>query len=197
MLIFNSFDSDDKFIEIESFEDLEHVESNCYVFIRITSGTKQYLETCFSLGKKLYKNNIRYAVLLDDSIQIDFMSFMRKDNINEINNEKYNIKPLFPFYTIFFMFAKHGASFFMLDKKNYKIFHIIQTMINYYLMDMKLLLIVDSYMDIEHIFLLPANDNHKSKNNISKHTYNDVEKSYHKYIGVDGIIDRSLIINIR
>lgn len=197
MLIFNSFDNDSKFIEIQSFGDLEHIESDCYVFIRIVSEKQEYLESCFKLGKKLHKNDIKYAVLLDDSIQINFI---KKIDINEIHNETLKdfnyIKdcnnksskiseghPLFPFSTLFFMFSKHGANFFILDKKNYKLFPMLQTIINYYLMDMKLLLLVDSYMDIEDIFSwMPHNSHYKTK------------KDYHRYIGVDGVIERSLII---
>ncbi len=92
--------------------------------------------------------------------------------------KRHNI-PLLPLKTILFMFAKHGASFFILDEKNYTLLPLAQNLANYYLLDIKILALVDSYTQLEHIAYWTLDSNF-SKNN--------------QCIGIDGVVEKNLLI---
>ena len=202
MIIFSSFDNDKKFIQVENLSDCDTLEADNYAFICIKHAGKKALESYFTLGKKLHKHNIPYAVLLDSPAVFQYCGHTRTEDgsskwekhiyryrgdITDTDDEEYksdDISNLLPLRTLLFMFAKHGASFFILDKQNYDFLPVAQTWIDHYLLDVKLLGLVDSYMEIESI--------------ASWSTYHDFMynflKNSNKYIGIDGVVERNLLV---
>ena len=201
MIIFSSFDNDKKFMQVKRLSDCDTLEADSYAFICIKHADKEMLESYFTLGKELYKHNIPYAVLLDSPAVLQYCGHTKTEDgsskwekhiyryrgdIAYTDDGEYkseDISSLLPLRTLLFMFAKHGASFFILDKQNYD-FLPAATWIDHYLLDIKLLGLVDSYMEIENI--------------ASWSTYHDFMynflKNSNKYIGIDGVVERSLLV---
>ncbi len=136
MLIFSKINNYKKFIEIDSIEECDKVMADCIALIRIKSeiiyrnsnyfgynedDCKEYLESCFKLGEELKCNEVDYAVFVDFDADL--------------------------LHTILLMFAQCGASFFIMDKTN-RYLHEAQAVANQYLLDTKILALVESYMDI-------------------------------------------------
>lgn len=202
MIIFSSFDNDKKFMQVKRLSDCDTLEADSYAFICIKHADKEMLESYFTLGKELHKHNIPYAVLLDSPAVLQYCGHTKTEDgsskwekhiyryrgdIAYTDDREYkseDISSLLPLRTLLFMFAKHGASFFILDRQNYDFLPAAQTWIDHYLLDIKLLGLVDSYMEIENI--------------ASWSTYHDFMynflKNSNKYIGIDGVVERSLLV---
>ncbi|GAB0173339.1 hypothetical protein NHP164001_13580 [Helicobacter trogontum] len=185
MIIFSSFDNDAKFIEVNCLSDCDYLEANCYALICVDNGAKYSLESYFTLAKELHKHNIPYAVLLDEYAKLRYNHYgyppklILGSSAHQSQDKHCPTSSPLPLNTLLFMFAKHGANFFILDKRNYEFLPMTQTLINHYLLDIKLLGLVDSYIELEDITSwIPQLEGN----------------NYGQYIGIDGIVEKTLLV---
>lgn len=163
MLIFSSFNTTQKFKEISDFSECDSISSDIIVFFRLSN--TQSLESYFLLAKKLSENDVKYAVLLPSS---------------EISGCQY-IK------SAMLMFADFKALFFIIERsdgnfikgRHDDLLASLQNIVNFYLLDMKLLALVPSFYAIEELsnMRLP----------------NDSMDDSDSRIGLDGIIENEVL----
>lgn len=162
MIILSTLTTNLKFKEIDSFEDCSKIDSNIFIFFRIKN--TQNIESYFLLAKKLQEHDIAYAVLLDSNF-LDRRA---------------------PMKTLMLMFSNFGAKYFMIERNdgdfvkghNDDLLTILQTIANFYLLDMKILAVVTSYNAIEELSYI----------RMPSESMDEDER-----IGIDGIIEKSLL----
>lgn len=175
MLILSSFDNDKQFIEILNTSECENVESDCYAYISIDSVLPSNLEKYFKIAKSLHKNEVKYAVLLNDraSYHVNYFESATKKEYLASFDEEVSLQ------FILSMFAKYGASFFIFDESDYDLLPLAQSYANYHLLDMKILGLVDSYKQAGSICTWSGGNRSK-----------DMNKSIH----IDGVVEKSLLV---
>lgn len=183
MIIFSKFHCDKKFIKINNIKDCDGLDSHSYAFFTITS--QNHLEYFLSLAKELYDSEIEYAVVFDKKV---FFSYMRCGN-------RYSLSPTtdydcfgipygyIPLNAAMLMFSKLCAKFLILDsgmgKDGVKLLAFAQSLANYYLLDSKILAAVDSYRDIQELSFIDFGS--------------FCNKEHSDFIGIDGVIEKSLL----
>lgn len=162
MIILSSFTTNQVFKEISDFSDCEKIESSAFIFFRISD--TQSLESYFILARKLKENDIAYAVLLDSNA----------------------LKRQGPTKTMLLMFASFNAQYFMVERddgdfikgKHDDLLATLQSIANFYLLDMKVLAVVESYHAIEEISYM----------RLANQSLDEDAR-----IGIDGIIERRVL----
>lgn len=185
MLIFSEIDNNKKFIEIDDIKECDKIMADSFVLIRIKSNDKNHLESRFKLGRELKQNEIDYAIYIDEVAKITINSAINFFDATNYYGDKINYydKEKLPLNLILLMFAQCGASFCIIDERNKNILPFAQNIVNHYLLDMKILSLVESYMQIQDIsyWLVECRG-------ISVEPLSIVE------IGIDGVVEKNLLI---
>ncbi|RDU73709.1 hypothetical protein CQA66_00555 [Helicobacter aurati] len=188
MLIFSSLDTSKQFIEITDYADCKTLMADSYAFIRIDNYQK--LESYFLLGAELKKQEIAYMVLLDKEAKFMINEFdsttlshtsRQYPNSQSYQNLATSKDSHLPLNLIIVMFAHLGASFCLIDNRNFSLLPFAQSLVNHYLLDIKILALVDSYQELQNL--------HLWRPSISD-SYQDLQ---HAIIGIDGIVEKNLL----
>lgn len=187
MLIFSNLGICKYFVEITHYEDSKSIMADSYAFICIDNCEK--LESYFLLGLELKKQEIEYAVLLGKEANFAINEFNSTSKYPHYTHKNYpsaqnlptNQMSYLPLNLIILLFSQLGASFCLIDKRNFSLLPFAQSLVNHYLLDIKILALVESYKDIQNCgFWRP----------IVSDFCQDLQ---HMVIGIDGIVEKNLL----
>lgn len=178
MLIFSHFNKKMKFLEIKNIQECNHITTDICAFFRINDYGD--IEHYFALAQALQHLEIHYGVVIEregfitinnSSLENLALKNLQKDKANICKNPQ-----SIPLNLALVMFADLHAQYFMLDSNNYDKLSVLQGIANYYLLDTKILAIVNSYIEAQYLsYFAQTNTDNTS------------------YIGIDGIIERGLL----
>lgn len=187
MLIFSHLTSQQKFQEIKQFKDCDTIESDTCAFFNIHDATM--IESYFELAKQLQTHEVPYAVIIrglgycgakesDFNISLSPESWFDEPILRNnywLEKMKLSATNLIPLNMALLMFANFHAKYFILDRNNYHSLFVIQNLANYYLLDTKILAIVESYQQIQQLSWFGTNGN------------------IPQYVGLDGVIEHNML----
>ena len=177
MLIFSSFDNDKKFIEVSSLDEVSKVSANDYALIRVSD---KNLKESLELAKDLKREKVGFVVYVDGEASFVLKEVHMFYDIHGGMPAEYPVHGQhgLPLNVIVLLFAQLGASFCLLDGRNHSLLPLAQLLANHYLLDLKILAMVESYSEIQDL-------------SFWRLIY---ETTSIQEVAVDGVVEKELIV---
>lgn len=186
MLIFSSFDNDKKFIEASSLHEASKVNANDYALVRVSDNN---LKESLELAKDLKREKVGFVVYVDGeasfvSREVNmFLHIYRGTGVYPVQ-DKHGL----PLNVIVLLFAQLGASFCLLDERNHSLLPLAQLLANHYLLDLKILAVVESYLEIQDLSFWCL---YTCEKVIHTTKLSQIQK---EEVAIDGVVEKELIV---
>lgn len=191
MLIFSSFDNDKKFIEVSSLHEASKVSANNYALVRVSG---ENLKESLELAKDLKREKVGFVVYVDDEASFALKEVHMYMNIpsRSPKTPSHVVYPGphergLPLNMIILLFAQLGASFCLLDGRNHSLLPLAQLLANHYLLDLKILAVVKSCLEIQDLSFWRLYTGEKA---IYTTESSQIQK---EEVAIDGVVEEGLI----
>ena len=193
MLIFSSFDNDKRFVEVSSLHEASKVSANDYALVRVSG---ENLKESLELAKDLKREKVGFVVYVDDEASFALKEVHMYMNIPS-RSPKTPSLAIYPdpherglhLNMIILLFAQLGASFCLLDERNHSLLPLAQLLANHYLLDLKILAVVKSCLEIQYLSFWRLYTGGKSI-----YTYTTESSQIQKEeLTIDGVVEEGLI----
>ena len=186
MLIFSSFDNDKKFIEVSSLDEASEVSANDYALVRVSD---KNLKESLELAKGLKREKVGFVVYVDGEASFVLKEVHMFYDIHGGVPAEYPVHGQhgLPLNVIVLLFAQLGASFCLLDERNHSLLPLAQLLANHYLLDLKILAVVESYLEIQDLSFWCLYTCEKA---IYTTKLSQIQK---EEVAIDGVVEEGLI----